>query len=812
VREKYLCIHGHFYQPPRENPWLGIIETQGSARPYHDWNERITRECYAPNARARLLGAKGRIAGLINNYEHISFNYGPTLLSWLERYSPWVYGQILAADRVSLERNQGHGNAMAQVYNHIIMPLANRRDRLTQIRWGRADFRHRFAREPEGMWLAETAADLETLALMAEEGIRFTVLSPDQALKVRPLSSGREPGSWLDVSGGRVDPRRPYRVFTDETRRRFIDVFFYDGPVSRAIAYERILSSGGAFLTRIDQAYGDELPGPRLVNLATDGESYGHHFKFGDMALAWVVNRLGNQDGLKLTNYAAYLDRFPPEYEAVIVENSSWSCAHGVERWRSDCGCHIGGQEGWTQKWRAPLREGLDWLRDEVAALFEERAGQVLKDPWAARDDYVSLLLDRSPEARTAFMKRHAGRKSSDPDRSAALRLLEAQLMSQFMFTSCGWFFDDLAGIEAVQILKYAARAIDLVRPEAGRDLEAGLLEFLVQAPVNQTGYTDGADAYRRLVVPSRIDPPKMTAHYAMRRVIENGELSPCIVSSGVQATKHRRFSEPGLAVAVGEAVLSAETIQDRFTCPYLAIHRGGLGLTCMVAEGAGFDLEGFTGQIRPALEGLAPDRIEEEFAARWPDCRRYSIQDMLPDSRNSLARRLASDIRENFMSFVYDFFQTHQELLRVIEETGWQEPDIPAFIYRLVVGEQLAGIFEAGQTDRGLDWNEVRELAERAKDWDVPLNQPAVAGKAQTLLGDLFGQVAAGPDPDIVDRLLDFLKLTRDLGLDLDLYECQNAYFDLLEHPGFIGDLAPEVRSGIETLGRELGFTLEGS
>ncbi|HEY9762282.1 MAG TPA: glycoside hydrolase, partial [Trichocoleus sp.] len=245
----YVCIHGHFYQPPRENPYLNTVELQPSASPFHDWNERIHHECYRPNAFARILNDRGEVIRIVNNYEYISFNIGPTLMSWMENYDPITYQRILEADRRSCDRFGGHGNAIAQVYNHIIMPLANRRDKYTQIRWGKADFRRRFGRDPEGMWLAETAVDGETLEALVDEGIRFIILAPSQVQRCRPMAHGdHSAGEWHEVGGGQIDPSRPYRCFLKDANgnphpERFLDVFFYDGPISRDMGFNDVLSS-----------------------------------------------------------------------------------------------------------------------------------------------------------------------------------------------------------------------------------------------------------------------------------------------------------------------------------------------------------------------------------------------------------------------------------------------------------------------------------------------------------------------------------------------------------------------------------------
>ncbi|HMQ31312.1 MAG TPA: DUF3536 domain-containing protein, partial [Chloroflexaceae bacterium] len=388
MAERYICIHGHFYQPPRENPWLDTIEQQDSAYPYHDWNGRITAECYEQNAASRILDGGDRIVRIVNNYSRISFNFGPTLLSWLEQHAPAVYQAILDADAASM-RLFGRGSAMAQCYNHIIMPLASRRDKLTQVVWGVRDFERRFGRRPEGMWLPETAVDLETLAIMADQGIAFTVLEPHQASHCKALGEM----VWADVRGGRIDPTRPYWVRLPGERS--IAVFFYDGPVSRAVAFERLLVDGATFANRIAGTFGEHRRWPQLANIATDGETYGHHHRHGDMALAFALQYIEERGLARLTNYASYLAAHPPTHEAQIVENTAWSCVHGVGRWSLDCGCNSGGSPGWRQTWRAPLRAALDWLRDALAPRFEGVGRRLLHDPWAPPDEYVELVLDR---------------------------------------------------------------------------------------------------------------------------------------------------------------------------------------------------------------------------------------------------------------------------------------------------------------------------------------------------------------------------------------------------------------------------------
>jgi alpha-amylase/alpha-mannosidase (GH57 family) len=443
-----LIIHGHFYQPPRENPWTGEVDPEPGAAPFHDWNERIHAECYAPN---------------VVNYPLISFNFGPTLLSWLESHHHDTYQKILIADRESVAARGGHGNAIAQAYGHAILPLCNERDRLTQVVWGLADFRYRFGREAEALWLPETAANDDVLALLIEQGMRYVILAPSQGK-------------------GIVDTSKPYLFRHPDGSGRSLAVFFYHGPLARAIAFERALASSRGLVEKFVTA----AAGGDLVNVATDGETYGHHFKFGDLCLTHALTVEAKSAGFWITNYAQYLDHYPPQTEVEIDngpdgEGTSWSCVHGVARWARDCGCHTGGEEGWNQLWRKPLREALNFLRDDAAAKFEQAGRELFADPWAARNDYINVILD--PD--------HA--PARDP---RALDLLEMQRSALLMFTSCGWFFSDLAGIETIQVLRYAARVIDLMNKLGLDPPRKEFLALLAEAQSNQLEKGNGADLF----------------------------------------------------------------------------------------------------------------------------------------------------------------------------------------------------------------------------------------------------------------------------------------------------------------------------
>ncbi|HWW99078.1 MAG TPA: DUF3536 domain-containing protein, partial [Edaphobacter sp.] len=626
--ERYICIHGHFYQPPRENPWLETVETEDSAAPYHDWNDRITAECYAPNGASRITNKQDEIIRIMNNYARISYNFGPTLLSWLHDKAPRTYRMILDADKFSAQRYSGHGSAMAQVYNHLIMPLANQRDALTQIRWGIADFEFRYGRKPEGMWLAETAVNRSVLDLMAQEGIKFTILAPVQCARVRKLTANSsstpadppnitadasslsshsaaegsaspissvltteaieaEEVSWTETSNATVDPTHPYLIRLDEGRS--INVFFYDGPASRAIAFEGLLNSGEDFGKRLLAGFHPPSPGDsdgaQISHVATDGESYGHHHKHGEMALSYGMHYIENGHQASLTNYGEFLDRFPPKWEAEVAEDTSWSCAHGIERWRSNCGCN-GGKPGWNQEWRTPLREALDYLRDCTAPLAEKLAQPLLEDLWAARDAYIDVILDRSPASIIKFFQRQARRELTENERITCLELLELERHTQLMYTSCGWFFDEISGIETVQIIAYAGRVIQLARKlfgEPGAALEAGFLDILAKGKSNIPEIGDGAEVYRRYVNSMQIGLEQVGAHYAISSIFRNYPEHGELFCFDVHRESHEVFNSGRGRVAVGRALIYSRITEENEDICFAVLHLGDQNLSAAV-------------------------------------------------------------------------------------------------------------------------------------------------------------------------------------------------------------------------------------
>jgi alpha-amylase/alpha-mannosidase (GH57 family) len=650
--KRAVCLHGHFYQPPRENPWIEEVEVQDSAAPFHDWNERIAAECYGPNGAARLKNGDGRICDIVNNYVHLSFNFGATLLAWLERQAPEIYQQVLEADARSV-RERGHGNAIAQGYNHAILPLCNDRDLKTQIRWGIADFRRRFKRDPEGMWLPETAADLRTLQAIQEEGIRFTVLSPYQCTRVRTPG-----GEWQDARNAQFDPARPYLVTLRNGAK--LPVFFYDGPIARAIAFGEGLGSGDDLVNRLLAGFSDARGHDEVLTVAVDGETLGHHKKGGDEVLASAIRKLSQRDDVQLVNLAQALEMFPPEHEAEIVEGASWSCAHGLERWRSDCGCQGNGQPGWNQKWRAPLRNALDMLRDRLAELFEREAAQLLKDPWRARDEFVQVVVDPDRRGAAAFVQEQAGRELSQPERVKALQLLEMQRQAMLMYTSCGWFFSEVSGLETVQILKYAARALQLARESCGAELENGFKEALSSAPSNLEMFGDAKRVYEMTVQPSVASLPTVAAHHAIAGLVQDVPRRARIFCHEVHTSFQRREDAGTAALSFARIQVKSLITHEQVDLTTCVLHFSGADFRCGIRP---YEADRFKGTADRLFEGFSKMSLAQmvrEIDREFPG-RDYTLRDLFLDERREVADRLLHETMAHYESDYLHIFDANR-------------------------------------------------------------------------------------------------------------------------------------------------------
>jgi len=801
--KRYICIHGHFYQPPRENPWLEAIELQDSAYPYHDWNERITAECYAANSVSRVLDGENRIIELVNNYSKISFNFGPTLLYWLEAKAPSVYAAILEADRESQKNFSGHGSALAQVYNHTILPLANARDRYSQILWGIRDFERRFKRAPAGMWLPETAVDLQSLEILAELGIRFTILAPHQAGRIRRLG-GR---AWRDVSGGRIDPTQAYEQRLPSGRR--IALFFYDGPISRAVAFEGLLSRGEDFANRLLGAFTDDRDWPQLVHIATDGESYGHHHRFGDMALAYALNYIESNQLAQLTNYGEYLERHPPTHQVEIIEKTSWSCFHGIDRWWSNCGCNSGGHPGWNQAWRTPLRDALDGLRDSLALPFEDRGRELLKDPWAARNDYLSVINDRSTENAERFFERHAARPLNDADKTTVLKLLELQRHAMLMYTSCGWFFDELSGIETVQVIQFAARAVQLAQELFGDSLEAQFVEQLALAKSNLPEHGDGRRVYEKFVRPAMVDWERLGAHYAISSLFESYPEQTKIYCFMTEREDYQ-ILEAGMAkMAVGRVKLISEITRESSALGFGVIHMGDHNVNGGVQKY--LSDESYQALIHEAAEPLT--RADFAEVIRLMDRRfgesHYSVRSLFRDEqRKTLDLILSATLGEAEMLY-RQIYEHRAPMMRFLTALHIPLPKAFQSAAEIVLNGYLRRVFEQEE----IDMERINGLLETAKVEGISLDNATLEFAFRKNIERMAERFAAEPTEAHL-RLLDTAaSLLRSLPFTVDLWKDQNAYYGMLknvypkmrENKERGDELAQALIDGFEALGQKL-------
>ncbi|HEY0759713.1 MAG TPA: DUF3536 domain-containing protein, partial [Acidisarcina sp.] len=797
--ERYICIHGHFYQPPRENPWLGAVETQDSAAPYHDWNDRITAECYATNGASRTVNTQNEIIRILNNYSRISFNFGPTLLSWLADKAPRTYRMILEGDKRSQERFGGHGSALAQVYNHLIMPLASTRDRITQIRWGIADFESRFGRKPEGMWLAETAVDTESLELLAAEGILFTILAPSQcaAARVLPLADSTvgnghpsPEAGWTETPDGSVDTTRPYLVRLKTGRS--IAVFFYDGPRSRAIAFEGLLNSGEVFARRLNDAFREDVDGPQLSHVATDGESYGHHHKHGEMALSYALNFIEEHGLAKLTNYGEFLEKFPPTYEARIVENSSWSCFHGVERWRSDCGCN-GGHAGWHQRWRGPLRAALDWLRDTVAPLTERYGGELFNDVWAARDAYIDVVL-RGAAAVDRFFASQASHVLDREERVRALKLMELQRHIQLMYTSCGWFFDEISGIETVQIIAYASRVLQLaaelfshahtalVHPSTEDiPLEDGFVERLRAAESNVPEQRNGAGIYQRSIKTSQVGLEQVGAHYAISSIFSNYAETAEIYAYSVHRMQYEVSTSGRTRMVIGQAEVASRITEESLVIAFAVLYFGDQNIAGAVKPYLISDAEAYADFSKKTAAAVQRADFPEAIRLfdRYFGNTAYSLTSLFRDEQRRILKVILDSTLREVESSLSAIYEENASLLHFLSQAGLPPPPALALAAGFSVNAGLRRAIES----RPIDALRVKALLAMAKSDGIVLDTTLLSYLADQQMKWAMVELYADPEkPDTLDAALLIATTLRELPFPLNLWQAQNIWYDTLK------------------------------
>ncbi len=789
---RYIVIHAHMYQPPRENPWLEAIETQDSASPYHDWNERVSAECYAANAHARILDDKGRISRIVNNYKDISFNFGPTLLSWMEEFSRPVYEAVIEADRTSRERHSGHGNAIAQCYNHMIMPLASSRDKVTQVAWGIEDFRRRFSRDPEGMWLPETAVDTETLEALAGQGIKFTILSPGQAHHVKAPWQD----DWTHVDENSIDTTMPYLIRLPSGAQ--IAAFFYNGPVSRAIAFEGLLKSGVLMAERLAQIFTGEQR-PQLAHIATDGESYGHHSRFGDMALAYCVHHIRKNNLAKVANYGEFLEKHPPQWEVRIKDNTSWSCFHGVERWRSDCGCSTGGHPEWNQKWRAPLRKALDWLSGRLAEVFEKRGKDIFKDPWQARDRYIEVVLERAEERVLKFLESHALKKQNMADRGVeALRLLEMQRHAMLMFTSCGWFFDDIAGIEALQVLQYACRALQLCRELTGEDFEGHFLQILTKAQSNVKESGDGAGIYNAQVKVKTIDLGKVAVHYAISSLFEDYARQHRLYCYDVTRLDYETLvSGPGAASPEGDGedrlAAGRINVRSRITWEdgkenggsgiwqFAVLKKRGHEIVCVLsAGGPAKEYEYFKKAVKEMAGGERLFSGRTDLEVLKPGVKKfaygiYTMRDLFLDEQRKVLEAVVSETLEESMIHYAQIYERARVLMGLLKDFRAPIPKPFLVAAEMSLVRQIANALR----EETVDMQKTAVLREELKKWGLELDaglEPVLRERLKSLFASLREKGRAAD----LKALRGLVRFTSTLPFPVNLWAAQNGYWEL--------------------------------
>lgn len=769
----FLTVHGHFYQPPRENPWLEAIEQQDSALPFHDWNERINSECYNPNSVSKIVNSDNHILDVVNNYEYMSFNFGPTLLSWMEEFAPITYERIIKADINSRKLHGGHGNAIAQVYNHMILPLANEQDKQTQVKWGKKDFEYRFGREPEGMWLAETAVDDDTLRVLVENGIKFTILSPYQAQKIR--KDGEE--NWQDVSWGNIDPARSYRYYIKSAPDKYIDLFFYDGAISKSVAFDELLRDGNKFIHRLEDGISTMRNYPQLVNIATDGESYGHHTKFGDMAMAYAIKLKVKDAGFIITNYAEYLEKYRSDWEVDLKPVSSWSCFHGVGRWTEDCGCSTGGHPGWNQKWRKPLREALDYLRDEAASLTKKVGKKYFLNPDLARNNYINVILDRSESSVKSFQEEFFAPDLSEEDKVRAMELLEIQRQAMLMYTSCGWFFSEISGIETVQIMKYAARVMQLMKSFVKKDLETKFLEILSEAKSNLEEYGSGKDVYERFVRPSIVTPKQIVSLWAISSLYEDFEDEEDVYCYRIKKHSYKRVVKGNSQLVIGHIEVKSKVTLEKSNLVFTLLQFSGGDFHCAIKEYSDNFLEIRKELIRTYLVSPLTEiirAIDNYFGTEY-----FTLKDIFIEERRKILQTMLKDKLQNFANTYETMYNEGKGSIYQMQSLGLEIPHEFKISAQYVLTKQFNDLFVASKGFLNSDiLQQASDINFEAKRIGIEIDKTPTAKIFSKKIAQNVGRLAYALDIQQVDATLELLDCISKLEISVDIAEAQNDFF----------------------------------
>jgi alpha-amylase/alpha-mannosidase (GH57 family) len=768
--DRYVCIHGHFYQPPRENPWLEEVELQDSAYPFHDWNVRVTEECYKQNMASRILGSDRKIIDIVNNYTSISFNFGPTLLRWLQSNEPEIYEEILEADIKGQELFSGHGPAIAQPYTHIIMPLANKHDKQTQVIWGISDFELRFGRKPEGMWLPETAVDTQTLEVLAENDIKFTILSPHQAAKVRAIESNK----WNETNESQLDTTMPY--ICNLPSGKSISIFFYNGKVSRDVAYGRLLESGYNFAIQLSESFNDKGRAAQLVHIATDGESFGHHHRFADMALAFCMHHIRTNNLAKVTIYAEFLEKFPPTHEVQIVENTSWSCAHGVERWRSNCGCSNDKSLAGRQQWREPLRKSMDWLRDRLCENYESSLSRYCRDPWQVRNEYMQVINDRSEENVDNFIARMAEKELPEQDKINFLKLMEMQRMAMLMYTSCGWFFDNITGIETIQVMRYASRAMQLYQDLTKSDLVGGFKAIIKDAPASLPDLNNGKDIYEKYVEPAKIDLYRVGAHFALSSIFTESldEVQEIFCYTAVMKDYKKSAAGPQ-KLATGRASIKSNIVREQQSIDFATLHIGGHNLfTALTTPFPDNIFEQTQQELEDAFYNGDTNEVMRQMNIRFgPDS--YSIWHLFKDEQRRIVYELLSDTWEEVERSFRHIYQQNYAIMLMLVNMNMNLPKALAAPAEFILNRDLCEVIEAEE----MDITRLKELTDEAARLMLKLDIDTIRYEASTKINNLMEQFEQSRDDlDLLFTIESSLKILKGIVPDMDLQSAQNQFF----------------------------------
>lgn len=780
-KEVFLTVHGHFYQPPRENPWLESIELQDSALPFHDWNERINNECYNPNSVSKIVDNKNRILDVVNNYEFISFNFGPTLLSWMENFAPLAYERVIKADIESVQEHDGHGNAIAQVYNHMIMPLANERDKQTQVIWGIKDFETRFGRKPEGIWLAETAVDDDSLRVLIENGIKYTILSPYQALKIKKMTDKE----WTDVSWGNIDPARTYRYYIKSDPKKYIDLFFYDGAISKSVAFDEILKDGNKFIRRLKEGISDARDYSQLVNIATDGESYGHHTKFGDMALSYVLRVRAKEEGFTIVNYAQYLEKFPPEMEVDIKQASSWSCFHGVGRWKEDCGCSTGGHPGWNQKWRKPLRDALDYLRDELITIFEKEGKNYFKkDVWDVRNKYIDVILDRSELTIKKFQKDNFIADLAEEQKVKAMELLEIQRQAMLMYTSCGWFFSEISGIETTQIMKYAARAMQLAQTFSKKDLEKKFLELLSEAKSNFNEFGTGKDIFEKFVKPAIVTTKQVASLWAISSLYEDFEDEEEVYCYKIKKHSYKRVQKGSAKLIVGHIEIQSLITLQKSNVIFALVQYSGGDFHCTIKEFS--DESEYTNiqkelfrifMLNPLTEIIRA--LDEYFGREY-----YTLKDIFIEERRKILQVMLKGKMSKFAQAYQEIYNEGKSSIYHMQSLGLSIPDE----FKISAGYTLSKQFNdlivssSGYLDNNII-QQAMDINFEVKKLGIEIDKGPTNKIFSQKISQNISRLAQSLEVQQAEATLEIFENIEKLELNVDIAEAQNIYFNRIYH-----------------------------